>query len=120
MFFAAACSSRAAPPALTAPLSDAERERLVADFVMFAATDSESADGTPPDSIPSTESQRDFSMALSKLLPWPRVEVDELGCMHAVIEGREGAPQIVLLAHVDTSPQVRKYCDHLRAGACSS
>lgn len=111
----AVCSSCAAPPALTAPLSHAEREKLVADFVEFVATDTESEDGSPHDLIPSTESQRDFSVALSKRLPWPRVEVDELGCMHAVIPGRQGTPQIALLAHVDTSPQVRTFGISLRA-----
>ena len=65
----------------------------------------ESADGAAEDAIPSTEGQRDFSIHVSKLLPWPQAEVDHLGCLHAIIPGPANAPTIAMLAHVDTSPQ---------------
>jgi len=65
----------------------------------------ESADSAAEDAIPSTEGQRDFSIHVSKLLPWPQAEVDHFGCLHAVIPGPANAPTIAMLAHVDTSPQ---------------
>ena len=62
-------------PALTAPLTDAERQQMVQDFVDFAKFTTESADSSPEDKVPSTEGQREFSKMLSQRLPWPRVEV---------------------------------------------
>lgn len=92
-------------PALTAPLTSAERDQLVEDFVDFARFMTESSDSAAGVKIPSTEGQLDFTRMLSKRLQWPNVEVDSLGCMHAVIPGPAGAPAIAMLAHVDTSPQ---------------
>ena len=111
--------SSAAPSVLTAPLSELEREQMVQDFVDFVSFCTESSDATPPDLIPSTHSQREFAVMLSQRLPWPHVEVDELGCMHAVIPGRPGSPSVAMLAHVDTSPQVNCYLSslvHTRTG----
>ncbi len=91
--------------ALTAPLTIAERDQLVEDFVDFAKFMTESSDSAAGVKIPSTEGQLEFTRMLSKRLQWPNVEVDALGCMHAVIPGPAGAPAIAMLAHVDTSPQ---------------
>ena len=65
-----------AAAALTAPLTVAEREAMVQDFVAFVKVFTESAEGGKEDKIPSTDGQRDMSVMLSKWLPWPRAEVD--------------------------------------------
>ena len=88
--------------ALTAPLTAAEREQLVRDFCDFVQVMTESEDAAPPDRVPSTEGQRDFNNMIRGRLQWPHVVVDDLGCLHAVIEGKPGAPAIAMLAHVDT------------------
>ena len=90
--------------ALTAPLTVDEREAMTSDFVDIVQVDSESSD-KGGGRVPSTDGQRTLAVMLRDVLPWPRVEVDELGCMHGVISGRDGAPAVAMLAHVDTSPQ---------------
>jgi tripeptide aminopeptidase len=104
---AAATSDSAA---LTAPLTAAEREQLVRDFCDFARWDTESRDEAPPERVPSTEGQRELNKMISERLKGLRVqgllvEVDDLGCLHAIIPGKPGAPAVAMLAHVDTSPQ---------------
>jgi tripeptide aminopeptidase len=96
--------------ALTAPLTTAEREQLVLDFCDFARWDTESRDEAPPERVPSTEGQREFNnMLRERLQGLPvqglLVEIDDLGCLHAIIPGKPGAPAVAMLAHVDTSPQ---------------
>ena len=92
--------------ALTAPLTVDEREAMISDFVDIVQVESESSDSAGAAGVvPSTDGQRTLAVMLGDVLPWPRVEVDELGCMHGVISGRDGAPAVAMLAHVDTSPQ---------------
>ena len=64
---------------LTAPLTAMEKEQMVQDFVDFCRFNTESDEGAPIDKIPSTASQREFTVMLSKTLQWPQVEVDSLG-----------------------------------------
>ena len=86
---AAATSDSAA---LTAPLTAAEREQLVRDFCDFARWDTESRDETPPERVPSTEGQRELNKMISERMKGfgvqgLLVEVDDLGCLHAIIPG---------------------------------
>ena len=64
---------------LTAPLTTMEKDQMVQDFVDFCRFNTESDEEAPIDKIPSTASQREFAVMLSKTLQWPQVEVDSLG-----------------------------------------
>ena len=89
---ATATGSASDNQALTAPLTVDEREAMISNFVDIVQVDSESSDSPGAAGVPSTDGQRTLAVMLGDVLPWPRVEVDELGCMHGVISGRDGAP----------------------------
>jgi tripeptide aminopeptidase len=88
---------------LAAELADDVLER----FLRYVRIDTQSAYGKS--TSPSTAKQLDLSRLLEAELielGLDDVRLDEFGYVYASLPGREGAPVIGLIAHVDTSPDV--------------
>jgi tripeptide aminopeptidase len=86
-------------------------EELAADvlerFVRYARIDTQSAHGAAR--APSTEKQLDLSRLLRDELEeigLEDVRLDEFGYVYGSLPGKDGAPPIGYIAHVDTSPDV--------------
>jgi tripeptide aminopeptidase len=88
---------------LAAELADDVLER----FLRYVRIDTQSAYGQT--TTPSTAKQLDLSRLLEselRELGLDAVRLDEFGYVYGSLPGREGAPAIGLIAHVDTSPDV--------------
>ncbi len=91
----------------TSPLAAELAEDVLERFLRYVRIDTQSAEGQS--TTPSTAKQLDLSRLLEaelRELGVDDVRLDEHGYVYASLAGKEGAPPIGLIAHVDTSPDV--------------
>ncbi len=89
------------------PLAAELAEDVLDRFLRYVRIDTQSAEGQTV--TPSTAKQLDLSRLLEselRELGLDDVRLDEHGYVYAGLAGKEGAPAIGLIAHVDTSPDV--------------